>query len=251
MHTPVILTTTWRYNHPAALHEVQQVTVGCDIDYVTAVARAGGAPVLLPCTVDEVAVAAALDVADGLLLTGGGDVLALHYGEEPHPASKYQDPTRDAQEIALAREALRRGLPILGICRGLQVLNVALGGTLVQDVPTQVPGAVQHYAHGLETVLLHHVDIEPGSRLHAIMDGEARVAVNSWHHQAARDVAPGLRVSARAKDGVIEALEAADGSPVLAVQWHPEECEGQYPQFRALFAWLVQEAGVRRATSRV
>src|SRR5260370_34349306 len=110
------------------------------MQYVRSVVRAGGAPVLLPCVADRDVIQAALQMADGLLLTGGGDILSLAYGEEPHPASKYQDPVRDEMEFEVTRLALETGLPILGIERGIQLLNVALGGTLVQHVPSQGPG---------------------------------------------------------------------------------------------------------------
>jgi putative glutamine amidotransferase len=178
------------------------------------------------------------------MLTGGGDVGSLFYGEEPHVASKLQDPVRDEMELEATQLALKRGLPILGICRGVQLLNVALGGTLVQDVPSQVPNALKHYSEGMDVILLHTIEIEAGTLLAHIF-GTTSMAVNSYHHQAVKDVGRGLRVNSRARDGVIEGIEAADGRPILGVQFHPEECTAQYPQFRALFDWLVREAGER------
>ncbi len=241
MKPPIILITAGRKNENAGDSKPQGVWNGCDMDYVTSVARSGGVPLLLPCVTNEATVLAALDAADGLLLTGGGDILSLNYGEEPHPTSKYQDPTRDATETALALAAMERGVPILGICRGLQLLNVALGGTLVQDVPSQIEGAVKHYGDGLDTVLLHSIDIEEDSLLARVF-GATKMAVNSYHHQAANAIGSGLRVNSRAKDGVIEGLEANDKRPILAVQFHPEECTATYPQFQPLFDWLVEEA---------
>lgn len=192
----------------------------------------------------EKAVEAALEAADGLLLTGGGDVVSLAYGEEPHPSSIYQDPVRDAEEFAAVRTAVERGLPVLGICRGIQSLNVALGGNLVQDVPSQVEGAVQHYTHASECLLAHTIDIEEGSLLAQVL-GTTSIAVNSWHHQAVSEPADGLRICARARDGVVEGLEAEDGRPILAVQCHPEDTAEAYPVFQKLFDWLVQEAAGR------
>jgi gamma-glutamyl-gamma-aminobutyrate hydrolase PuuD len=241
---PIILVTAGKQNPVTPRGEVQVITSGCDVDYIQSVVRAGGAPVILPCMADREAIGAAVAVADGVLLTGGGDIISLAYGEEPHLASKLRDPTRDEMELEVTRRALERELPVLGICRGVQVLNVALGGTLIQDVPSQVAGAVQHYSAGLDTVLLHTVAIEEDSLLARVM-GTTSTAVNSWHHQAVKEVGRGLRVNCRARDGVIEGLESVDGRSILGVQFHPEECTAAYPQFRTLFDWLVHEAGVR------
>src|SRR5437870_3482684 len=158
MAKPIILIAAGKQGQMAARSEIQAVTSSCNMQYVESVVRAGGAPITLPCVADQEAIQAVLEVVDGVLLTGGGDILSLAYGEEPHPASKYQDPTRDEMELEVTRLALEKGLPILGICRGAQVLNVALGGTLLQDVPSQVRDAVKHYSQGLDTVLLHTVD---------------------------------------------------------------------------------------------
>jgi gamma-glutamyl-gamma-aminobutyrate hydrolase PuuD len=242
---PLILVTTGRQNPATPRGEVQFVTTGCDLDYATATVRAGGAPLLFPCVEDAEAIAAAVAAVDGVMLTGGGDVVSLEYGEEPHPASKLQDPTRDAMELAVTRHALERGVPILGICRGAQVLNVALGGTLIQDIASEVPGAIKHFSEGLETVLLHTVTIEPDSLLARIW-ATTKAPINTWHHQAVKDLGRGLRVNCRAADGVIEGIEAADGRPILGVQFHPEECAARYPLFQALFDWLVGEASAVR-----
>ncbi len=200
---------------------------------------------LLPRSGDEAVMAAAMARVDGLLLTGGGDVVSLAYGEEPDPKSFGQDPLRDAAEFAAIRIALERGLPVLGICRGIQSLNVALGGTLVQDVLSQVDGVVQHYTRAIETVVIHTIDVEPDTLLARVL-GVTSVAANSWHHQAVKDLGEGLRVNCRARDGVIEGIEAADGRPVLAVQCHPENIAERWPVFQRLFDWLVAEAGGNR-----
>ena len=225
---------------PARGDDAQAVKIGCDADYVNAVVRAGGTPLLLPPHGDKEATRAAIAIADALLLTGGGDIHSLCYGHEPHPKSYDQDPARDATELLAADFALKRGLPILGICRGLQLLNVSMGGTLIQHIPGG-ENAVKHESKGFAGLLLHTVSIEPDSQLHQIFGAE-EMAVNSFHHQAAEKVGNGLKVSARAKDGIIEGLEAADGRAVLAVQFHPEECAPFYPNFDKLFKWLIKKA---------
>ena len=245
MPKPVIGLTTGRRNRPVEGNEVQNADMGCDIMYPIAVMRAGGAPILLPRSDDAEVMASVMARVDGLLLTGGGDVVSLAYGEEPHPKAFGQDPVRDVAEFAAVRIALERGLPVLGICRGIQSLNVALGGTLIQDVPSQVAGACQHYTRASENMLAHTIDVEPDSLLARVL-GVTTMAVNSWHHQAVKDVGEGLRVNCRARDGVIEGAESADGRPILAVQCHPEDSAEQWPVFQQLFDWLVAEAGNAR-----
>lgn len=240
--SPIILVTAGRYNPAVTSPEQQFVLVGCDIDYLQAVVQAGGTPLLLPCMAPATAVEAALAVAHGVLLTGGGDVSSLCYSEEPHPLGRGQDAGRDTVELAVVRGALARQLPLLGICRGLQVLNVALGGTLYQDIRDEVPGALQHWSQALTPHLLHTIEIAPDSHL-ARITGATGMAVNSWHHQAVKDVGEGLRITARARDGIIEGLESTTDAPLLAVQYHPEECAPLYPGFQELFDWLVVEAG--------
>jgi putative glutamine amidotransferase len=144
-------------------------------------------------------------------------------------------------ELEVTRRALEKGLPVLGICRGVQLLNVAFGGSLIQDVPSQIPGAIQHYSQGVVPLLLHTIAIEPESLLSRVM-GITSMAVNSYHHQSVNRVGSGLRINCRARDDVIEGVEAADGRPILGVQFHPEECTAIYPRFQNLFDWLVQES---------
>jgi putative glutamine amidotransferase len=248
---PLIAVTVGRQNQATRQGERQAITTGCNIDYVSAILRAGGAPVLVPCIADTEAVARVIDACDGLVLTGGGDVVSLAYHEEPHERSKYQDPVRDEMEFAAARAALERGTPTLAICRGMQVLNVVLGGTLIQDIPSQVPHAVKHYSEGLHTVLLHTVEVDDGSLLSRLMDGAREMSINTWHHQAVKDVGAGLRINCRARDGVAEGMESADGGrPILAVQFHPEECAATYPRFQRFFDWLTDEANRFRRDGR-
>ncbi len=236
---PLIGLSAGRNNFPTQARQVQMVWSGLNVNYVHSVIRSGATPVLIPCVTDPEAACAALKACDALVLTGGGDIDSLLYGQEPHPQCAQQDPVRDACEIALFHAARQRGIPIFGICRGIQLVNVAMGGDLIQDIPSQIRQPVRHSSGALTPVLLHSITMEPGSLVEQLMGVDSR-AVNSWHHQSVGRVADGLRVTARAADGVIEALEAADGSPLLAVQWHPEEMAHTHPPFQRLFDWLVQ-----------
>lgn len=202
------------------------------------VERAGGLPLLLPNLSPELA-GPALDGLDGLLLTGGKDVHPLVYGAEPGKHLGTTDPQRDRFELPLIREALARGLPLLAICRGLQALNVATGGTLRQDLVHDRDATVQHRMDVVGENATHHtIELEAGSLLRGLL-GADRVAVNSFHHQAADRLGDGLRVCARAMDGTIEALEGIDGRYVLAVQWHPEVMPADHHVTRALFESFV------------
>ena len=214
-------------------------------EYARAVEKAGGLPLLLaPAAPAEAA--ALLDRLDGIVLSGGSDIDPAIYGEAPHPTSRWVR-ERDDFELALAREAVARDRPLLAICRGQQVLNVALGGTLVQDIPSQLPSAGPHYPKDVPRwEPAHDVEILPGTRLRAIV-GQDVLTVNSFHHQAVRDVGPGLRVSARGTDGVIEAVESEGHRFVVGVQWHPEAMWNRDPDHQELFRGLVAEAGERRS----
>jgi putative glutamine amidotransferase len=210
-------------------------------DYVRAVEDAGGLP-LAALTGPPEAASALLDRVDGLLLTGGGDVDPACYGQPRHRTTSLVYPERDAFEIALLRGAIERDRPLLAICRGVQVLNVALGGTLVQDIPSEVPGSVDHHPGGRRWAEAHRVQVVPGTLLHRIL-GEGPVAVNSIHHQAVRDLGRGTRVCARSEgDSLVEGLEVPDRRFVLGVQWHPESFWDHGGRFRPLFESLVQAA---------
>jgi putative glutamine amidotransferase len=212
-------------------------------DYLASLREAGAEPVDLDPARD--AVSQVLAACDGLLLTGGLDVDPAVYGEaDRHPTVELA-PERDDYELALARTALARGLPILAICRGAQVLNVAAGGTLVQDLPSQQPSTLGHSVVEPRTAIAHAVTVLAGTRLaDALGDRlgpDQRVAVNSRHHQAVRTVAPGFVQSAIAPDGVIEAIERPSGPFCVGVQWHPENF-WRTGEFAPLFRSFVDSA---------
>jgi putative glutamine amidotransferase len=203
-------------------------------DYLRSVEQSDAIPVALPPVRPE-DVPAILDRLDGLVLSGGVDVDPALYGQAPHPKLGRVNRRRDDFELALTREALRRDLPILAICRGHQVLNVATGGTLLQDIPSLVPGGIEHAGQGPRFRRSHRVDLADSSRLRAIL-GEGTVSVNSIHHQAVERPGGGLVVSARCReDGIVEGLEMPGRRFVLGVQWHPESFWGRPGSFQPLF----------------
>lgn len=214
--------------------------------YLRAVEQAGGVPVplapgLAPATLD-----ALWERIDGLVLIGGWDVDPARYGQARHPKTENVSEPRDALEVALVARALDARVPLFAICRGLQVVNVALGGSLVQDIADDMDTNIVHTQKESRDVATHEVRVADGSRLHGIV-GAHELRVNSMHHQAIGRVAPELREVAWAPDGVIEGVElTGDDRFVVAVQWHPEELVGHDPAARALFAALVDAARRRR-----
>jgi putative glutamine amidotransferase len=192
-------------------------------DYLAALEQAGAEPRVLDPASDPLP--EALDECDGVLLTGGEDVDPARYGQSAH-SSVEVDVARDAYEFALTRAALDRDLPLLGICRGAQVLNVVAGGSLVQDLPSARPSSVSHEVSQPKNALAHDVAVAPASCLARVLTGRVdatgHVPVNSRHHQSVDEVAPGFVVSATAPDGVVEAIERPDSAFCLGVQWHPE-----------------------------
>jgi putative glutamine amidotransferase len=214
--------------------------------YLDALARAGAAPVLLPLLPEQPQVMRALyEHLDGLLLPGGVDIEPSNFGEAPHPLLRRTDPPRDVVELLLARWALEDGMPVLGLCRGLQILNIAAGGSLFQDVQAQRFGSQKHdYEPPDHTrdFLAHDVALVSGSRLHALV-GAASAAVNSMHHQGIQRLGAGLAATAHAPDGLIEAIEGEGSAFAVAVQWHPESLEPSDEVSRALFREFVTAAG--------
>ncbi|MDA8346901.1 MAG: gamma-glutamyl-gamma-aminobutyrate hydrolase family protein [Thermaerobacter sp.] len=208
--------------------------------YLQGIEEAGGVPVLL--AGKEETARAVVARVDGVLLSGGVDVDPRYFGEEPHQALGEVSPARDAFELALAKEALRLGVPVFGICRGAQVMAVAGGGSLYQDLPSQRAQSMQHYQRGPRSWQSHAVSVVERTRLAAICGGQAELRVNSFHHQAVRSLPPGWVTAATAPDGVIEAFEDPGHPYWLAVQWHPEALYPQDSAARALFFAFVQFA---------
>jgi putative glutamine amidotransferase len=215
------------------------------VEYAGAIRRAGGIPLLLP--PGEPDLPALLAAIDGLILSGGGDIDPRFYGSNGHPAVYMIDPPRDEMEIALAQGVAGSDLPTLGVCRGAQLINVALGGTLVEHLPDEIDNSIAHRQEPRGAVP-HPVSIAPGSRLAAVI-GEKIVVGASWHHQAIRTPAPGLHVVACAADGTIEAVELPGHPWLLAVQWHPEITAGEDPVQQRLFDALVAAARLRLNTN--
>ena len=216
---------------------------GVNSAYVLSVLETGAIPLILPPAIGAARAMSALDGADALLLTGGEDLDPSWYGAPASPALGEVDRDRDLFELALFAAARQRGMPILGICRGLQLINVALGGTLWQHLPDERPSSIRHDRSDARHRRTHAVSIEADSRAAAVL-GRTTMEVNSFHHQAIRDVAPPLRPTAWAEDGLVEAVEGASGeSWLLAVQWHPEEMLGDAaaPE-RGLFQALTEAA---------
>jgi len=215
--------------------------------YVEELRKVGAVPWLIPLVPQDIdTMNAIFERLDGVFITGGVDVDPAHYGEPKTSLCGMTDPDRDAVEIALLKHALERNLPVLAVCRGLQILNVACGGSLYQDVASQVPAALKHdYFPTPEQpsrkFLAHDVTVKVHSRLSRIL-GDAVVPVNSMHHQAIKDLAPSLAATAYAPDGIIEAVEGTNGQYLIAVQWHPEELTETQPGMARLFTTFAEAA---------
>ena len=214
--------------------------------YCRAVTLVGGAPVLVPLLADdETTMRALYERLDGLLIPGGVDMDPGTYGEEIRPEVGRLDPARDEVELTLTRWAIADGLPLLGLCRGAQVINVAMGGTLYQDIAAQCPGAMRHDCYPTRgfarTHLAHEIELTPGTRLREALEHPS-VRVNSMHHQSVKALGEGLVVSAVAPDGVVEAVEGTGDGFLIGVQWHPEVFEAHDPSTRHLFREFVVAA---------
>jgi putative glutamine amidotransferase len=217
-------------------------------DYLASIRNAGAEARVLDWDADDAA--QVVRDADGVLLTGGADIDPGRYGQSEHPSYEPAEAGRDAFEIDLVRAAVEADAPVLAICRGMQALNVALGGALIQDVPTQVPGSIEHALLQPRNAIAHGVAIDEGTLLARLLPsyGPDRgvLPVNSRHHQAVDQPAEGLRVSARAPDGVIEAIERPASTFCLGVQWHPENFH-ESGEFAALFEAFVDACRERQA----
>ena len=208
-----------------------QPTVMLMQSYINAVMQAGGVPVLIPSLIAEDGWDTVYSRLDGILFSGGGDIGLEFSPGEPHPRIDDVDLARDSIELKMVRAAASDGKPFLGICRGCQVVNVALGGTLYTHIPDQLPTALDHsYPGNMRTVLVHEIEMEEGTHFAEIF-GEPIIKVNSLHHQGLKDIPPSVRVAGHAPEGRVEAIELPDHPFGLAVQWHPE--------------WLMDQEGTR------
>jgi putative glutamine amidotransferase len=209
-------------------------------DYIQAVERAGGMPILLPVVSHEDCIRAQIEICSGLLFTGGQDIHPKFYASEAHLCLGDVNSRVDEYQLKLIRNALESGKPILAICRGHQLLNVACGGTLLQDLSEAPNKCMEHFQNGSQYEVMHPVKTASGSILENLLGSE--FWVNSYHHQAIRDVGSGLTIIAAASDGVIESLRMNDREFVLGVQWHPERMVAKSVQMMVLFEQLVKAA---------
>ena len=220
---PLIAITTTEHGGD---YRVPQVMVGAP--YLAAVQKVDGTPILVTPAHDEQAIEQLLDQCQGLMLTGGEDVDPSRYGQEPHPALGNVNPQRDRMELMALECALKRDLPVLAICRGFQLLNVAMGGTLIQDLASQRGGNILHEQAAPVNDRWHGARVDEDSRLAKIF-GVTELTINSFHHQAIDELGAGLRASAWSEDGLIEGVEATGYPWVFGVQWHPERSEAEVP----------------------
>ncbi|HBK84868.1 MAG TPA: peptidase C26 [Firmicutes bacterium] len=212
--------------------------------YIQAVLKAGGVPLLLPAIAPEDVIMAYADVVDGLIVSGGPDIDPQYFGEQPIPELGAVNPVMDACECVLIRRVLELDKPILGICRGAQVMNVVAGGTLYQDLQSALPKVLKHDQEQPRWYPSHAVRLAEGSMLAEIFQAE-ELKVNSFHHQAVARVAPGFVATAHAEDNVIEAVESQKHRFAIGVQWHPEGMWNQAANYDSLFAAFVQATEVK------
>jgi putative glutamine amidotransferase len=210
-------------------------------EYSRAVGGSGGAPVLIPAAQNRASLLTIISSIKGLILSGGPDINPRYYGEEPAEGLGDIDDELDRMELEIAKIACQKKLPIFAICRGIQTLNVSLGGTLYQDIDSQIPDSIKHAPHVHKSVNTHTIRIENQALLGDIIKSK-KIWVNGKHHQAVKDLAPGLKISALANDGIVEAIEDPTHKFVIGVQWHPEGTWENDPNSKKLFRAFVQAA---------
>lgn len=233
---PVIGITTFNE------HKEQRQYNSVDCNYINSIILAGGLPVLLPIIDNKEDIKEYLNNIDGLIFSGGEDILPAIYGENPINELRAISTKRDSFEIELFKLAYDMDKPILGICRGIQLINVASGGTLYQDIYTQRENTLGHSPTKIERNSLYHfIDIEKGSKLSDIFN-EEKIMVNSFHHQSVKNVSQEFKITARSYDGIIEAIEAKNKKFVVGVQWHPEALVINHKEFAKLFEQLIDAA---------
>ncbi len=226
---------------PTPIQDEKKRAFSMGRNYVRSLIDAGAVPLLAPVTLNERDLRAMYELAGGVMLAGGADVDPALFGEARHEKTAGIDPDRDRAEFLLARWAVADDKPLFGICRGIQSLNVAFGGSLIQDIPSQWPTTLRHNGHydgATREQVLHTVRPAPGSRV-AQMLAASEAGVNSFHHQAVRQVAQGFVVTSRAGDGIIESIELPDRRFVVGVQWHPEEMSESRADMMRLFVAFV------------
>ncbi|MBP2653252.1 MAG: Peptidase family protein [Firmicutes bacterium] len=212
-------------------------------DYLDAVIQAGGMPIILPLATTDKLVKCQVEKVDGVILAGGGDIDPQYYGEEPLAGLEQVFPERDEHELKVLQFACQHGKPVLGICRGIQLMNVAFGGSLYQDLSFVKAPILQHHQSSQKAVLGHTANIVGDTILASIFKA-SKVRTNSFHHQAVKTVAQGFLVSSRTDDGIVEGIENA-AIRLLGVQWHPEMMVEKFPVMRGIFRWLVEGASAR------
>ncbi len=228
---PVIGMTAFFNDDNGRIHKI-------NTSFIEAISKHGGIPLIIPVTADKSSISAMVERIDGLLVPGGQDVAPYLYGEDTCPQVTFARAQDDLFEMELIRQVRAAGKPILGICRGEQIINVTFGGTLYQDLPTMVKSSIGHVQSlKIRSEPMHFADIMPESYLAKLL-GVNKVHINTYHHQAVKDTAEGFRVVATAKDGVIEAIESEDGM-VIGVQWHPELMLDVAEEFKNLFIGFI------------
>jgi len=210
--------------------------------YVKGIAAVGGTPVILPLLQDKEQIKEMAKRLDGLLISGGVDMDPLIFGEEPHPKMGRIDPERDFFEKNILENFLEEDKAVFGICRGCQIINLVLGGTIYQDITSQMDSElIKHSQNAPRWYPTHSIEVEKGSKLSKVL-GDGKIKVNSFHHQAIKEGAPGFFVSARAADGVVEAIESKNGQFLVGVQWHPEHLWERDQKTLALFRMFIDHS---------
>jgi putative glutamine amidotransferase len=245
MVRPLIGITGHRHSFPLQTTGPALLGVALSDDYAHGVEAAGGLPVVIPYLQQTADIDALTERLDGLLLAGGEDMDPAWYGEAPHVGLGTVIPERDSLEARLFERMMAQGKPILGICRGIQVINALLGGTLYQDLPREWPGRIQHSQKARRNHETHALRLDPASRLYRLLGEPVSIRCNSFHHQAVRRLGQGLRAVAWDEEGLIEAVEHETYPFLLAVQWHPENLWRDHPAHLGVFRGLV-EAAARR-----
>lgn len=232
---PAIIGITTQYRHLSA-----RTMIETNRFHVDAVVEAGGIPIMIPLVKDDKNLEKYMDLIDGIIFTGGDDILPAKYGEEPIKGIGDICILRDDQELKLLDMALERSLPILGICRGLQLLNVGLGGTLYQDLPSQKPEFQEHVSVPTVPYGFHYISLVKDGFLEEIFEKD-EIFVNSLHHQGIKYLGNNLKATAYAKDGLVEAVEGINGQPIYGVQFHPEAMLENKKEFLKIFQYFLEK----------